>query len=176
MSAPADDVAGLERMVERLTQLVTRVDLPRDLGVLSLSFRDVVGRRHRVALLRSAALLRPDDLTLVGFFGRRRSAPRDATHPGVDPLLIDELRDHPGIVSYSSLDLGDGESGDMVLATSRRAVDDWQRAARRGHASRALAPRHFATVRIHTGVVEGGVISGRRPTIASTRRLDFLAA
>ena len=168
---------ALDRMLERLRDLVRHVDrLPHDMGPISLSFRDAQKRGHRVVLLSITELRRDSDLALVGFFGRRRDDVSDKPLYGLDSELIDELRDHPGIVSYSSLDLTERSSANLVLAKSRQALLDWQGSAKHEHISRKLAPRHYADVRIHTGVVPGGVLSGSEAHIAATRQLTFMAA
>lgn len=176
MSAPEQDLAALGRMLERLRQVVHKFGgAPKDLGPISLSFRDGTGRGHRVVLLRPDALALASDLTLVGFFGQRKKGVSSAPLYSFDSDLIDELGGHPDIVSYSSLDLSDDESGNLVLAANREALDRWQRSAKHGVVSKELAPRHYASVRIHTGILPGGVPSSHEPRIATTRALSFAA-
>lgn len=177
MTDLVDDPTILSRMLDRLRDIVRHTEnLPGDLGPVSLSFRDAARRGHRLVLLRPERLRRKADLALVGFFGHRREDVSDAPLYGIDSELIDELRDHPGIVSYSSLDLSEKSSANLVLATGRDVLDAWQRSAKHHKVSHDLAPRHYATVRIHIGSVPGGILSGRGAEIASTRQLDFLAA
>lgn len=177
MTALAHEVAALDRMLQRLRSVASRFGgMPRDLGPLSLSFRDAGGRGHRVVVLDPDALSQPRDLTLVGFFGLRREGVSATPLYSVDSQLVDDLGSYPGVVSYSSVELSDHESGNLVLATDAAVLERWQRSARHAHVSRDLAPRHYAAVRILTGLLRGGVGSSTTPDIASTRSIDYLAA
>jgi hypothetical protein len=177
MTAPQQDQDTLGAMLARLRGIVAGLgQSPKDLGPISLSFRDSSGRGHRIVLLQPDSLLHARDLTLVGFFGQRRKEVSAAPLYSIDSELIDELRDHCGIVSYSSLELSPEDSANLVLATDRDALDHWQRSAKHAYVSRELAPRLYTTVRIHTGSVPGGLPSTSAAQIVSTRALSFLAA
>jgi hypothetical protein len=177
MSDETNELSAIERMLQRLREVVRHVHrMPPSVGTISMSFRDAQKQGHRVVLLSLDQLRGIGDLTLVAFFGLRRDDISDEPLYGADSELIDELRDHSGIVSYSSLDLGEKRSGNVVLATSRQALDDWQKSAKHERVSRHLAPRHYASVRIHTGSLLGGLFGGSEASIATTRKLSFLAA
>ena len=172
-----DDVIAMTRMLNRVRDLLPRLGLlPGELRPLSLSFRDGDGRGHRLVILEPESLPRPDDLALVAFFGQRRTDVSDAPLYQIDSDLVDDLREHPGLVSYSSLDLGAATSANLVLARDRGVLERWQRSPRHERVARDLAPRHYTAIRIHTGSVPGGLGSGREARIAGTRRLSFLAA
>jgi hypothetical protein len=177
MSQHRHDLSIIERMLRKVRDLVPHVSgLPFHPGPVSLSFRDGDGRGHRLVVLRPQALGGSTELALVGFFGERRGDVSDAPLHRVDSELIDELAGHPGIVSYSSLDLGASSGANLVLATDRVTLERWQRSERHAFVARELAPRHYAAIRIHTGSVPGGLGAGRPAEIASTRELSFLAA
>jgi hypothetical protein len=171
------DLPMLQRMVERLRHLLPRVaELPRDLRPLSLSFREADGRGHRIVLTNLEALSRRADMVMVGFFGQRRSGVERQPLYGTDSELIDDLSGHPEIVSYSSLELPDGESGNLVLALGEDGLDRWQRSPRHSHVAHVLAPRHYASVRIHKGRLPGGLAACAEIELRATRRLNFMAA
>ncbi len=170
-----DDLPTIERMLRKVRELVPHVtQLPPELGPLSLAFRDGDHRGHRLVVLRPHALGAAAELALVAFFGERRSDVSDAPLHRVDTELIEELRDHPGIVSYSSLELGASTGANLVLATDPRSLEHWQRSERHALVARDLAPRHYHAIRIHVGSVPGGLAARQPARIASTRDLSFV--
>jgi hypothetical protein len=126
-------------------------------------------------VIKPSALTTDAELALVGFFGERKKDVSDAPLYSVDSELIEELREHHGIVSYSSLELGEGRGANLVLAADRGTLDRWQHSNRHAHVARDLAPRHYAAIRIHVGSVPGGLRAGHPARIASTRELSFAA-
>jgi hypothetical protein len=176
MRMSQNDFLTIERMLKKVRELVPHTTgLPFHLGPVSLAFRDADGRGHRLVVLRPNALAGDAELALVGFFGERRTDISDAPLHQVDSELIEELRDHPGIVSYSSLDLGDGKGANLVLASDRQTLEVWQRSNRHAYVAKDLAPRHYAAIRIHVGSVPGGLGAGLPARIATTRELSFAA-
>src|SRR4051812_20455650 len=60
---------------------------------------------HRLVLAAPERLLSASELTVVGFFGRRRGDAGPSVMGDIDGQLIEELVARPYVLSYSSLEL-----------------------------------------------------------------------
>ena len=122
--------------------------------------REATGRLHRAILFDARRLGDGRELVWVGFFGVKRPDVDRAPLYRMDDELIRELPAHPGILSYSSLELADGNWGNLILLDGDEAREHWRTSERHAHAARELAPRHYEHVRLHQGVLPGGARAG----------------
>jgi hypothetical protein len=90
-----------------------------------------------------------------------------------DEELIQEFPGHPGILSYSSLELGDGDWGNLILLDGDEAREHWRVSERHAHAARELAPRHYTDVRLHQGILPGGVRARGEAILRRTKYYDY---
>jgi hypothetical protein len=170
----AEDLAAIRTMAGRLRALLAVPaavpDHPRPLG---LDGREPDGRQHRVVLGDAGRLGTGRDLGFVGFFAIKRPGLDHAPLTAMDDELLLELPAHPGILSYSSLELPGGNWGNLIVVDPPEAKEHWRTSERHAWAARELAPRHYTVVRLHNGVLPGGLASGRGPVVARTRYYDF---
>jgi hypothetical protein len=135
--------------------------------------REACGRAHRTIVCDERRLGDGRDLAWVGFFAVKRRDVDPAPLTVRDDELIREFPDHPGILSYSSLELGDGDWGNLILLAGDEAREHWRVSERHATAARELAPRHYTDVRLHQGVLPGGVRTGREPLLRRTKYYDY---
>src|SRR5262249_50718087 len=115
------------------------------------------GRMHRAILFDERRLGDGRDLVWVGFFGVKRPGVDSTPLTSMDDDLVGELSTgHPDILSYSSLELADGNWGNLILIDGDQAREHWRTSERHAYAARELAPRHYVHVRLHQGVLPGG--------------------
>jgi hypothetical protein len=136
------------------------------------------GRSHRIVILNPEGLRGEVDLTAVGFFGQSRPDLDRATFEElqtVDWELVGEFSQHPGVLSYSTLELEDGNAADLALLSDPGASQHWMTSTRHAYAANELSPRCYSSVRLHSGLLPGGVRSGRDPVLLQTKYLDFRA-
>jgi hypothetical protein len=164
----AADLAALRVMAARLRAL-----LPEPGGLRILESREPDGRPHRVVLCAADRLGAGRDLGLVGFFALKRAGLDHAPLTRTDDELIEELPGHPGILSYSSLELPDGNWGNLIVLDPPEAGEHWRTSAKHAWAASELAPRHYTVVRLHNGRFPGGLRAGRDPVVTRTRYHDF---
>ena len=126
-----------------------------------LAGHETDGRAHRAIVCDTRRLGDGRDLAWVGFFAVRRRDVDPAPLAVRDDELIQEFPGHPGILSYSSLELGDGDWGNLILLDGDEAREHWRVSERHAAAARDLAPRHYTDVRLHQGALPGGVRAGR---------------
>jgi hypothetical protein len=169
-----DDARAIGFALERLRALVhippppnTRTPIPQ------IYWLETNGRIHRLIISNAAALRSALNLTLVGFFGQRRPNADPAPVSQIDSELIDELGEHPGLLSYCSLLMENGDYGNIVLFASSEAKSHWATSSRHAYAVRVISPKYYATVRLHNGVIPGGLVAGAAPIVESTKYLDY---
>jgi hypothetical protein len=139
----------------------------------TLETREPDGRTHRTIVCDAARLGDGRDVTWVGFFAEKRRD-RDPTPLTVmDDELVAEFPAHPDILSYSSLELTGGDWGNLILLAGEAARDRWRDGERHAYAARELSPRHYTHVRLHNGVLPGGVLGGRAPVLHRTKYYDY---
>ena len=143
---------------------------------LVLALPGVEGRAHRALVCDARRLDDGRDLAWVGFFAVKRRDRDPAPLTAMDDELIGEFPAHPGVLSYSSLELDGGDWGNLILLDGDAARERWRDGERHAYAARELAPRHYTDVRLHQGVLPGGVGAGREPVLRRTRYYDYRAA
>ena len=167
----AGDLAAVELMLDNVRHRVSEAALRA--GPLVLAGHEPGGRTHRAILCDVRRLSDGRDLSWVGFFAVKRRDVDPAPLTVRDDELIQEFPGHPGILSYSSLALGDGDWGNLILLDGEEAREHWRVSERHAHATRELAPRHYTDVRLHQGLLPGGVRAGRKPVLRRTKYYDY---
>lgn len=171
------DLAALVTMAARLRQVLLEsgaAELMTPGRIYEL--RTLEGRRLRVVVSQPEALRGSSDLPLVGFFGHRRPVvPPDviADKDAIDLELIAEFPQHTGVLAYCSMALDDANYGNLVLMAQPETRDEWSTSARHAYASRVIAPQYYATIRLHNGLLPGGLASGRPPVFLRTKYYDY---
>ena len=167
-----EDFAALREMAAALARLC-RGPLPDSPRPLLLDAARPGGRGHRVVLCDERRLGAAPAPRLVGFFGEKRA--------GVDPTPLDETDDgliaefpaHPGILSYSSLELLGGDWGNLIVLDPPEAREHWRTSPRHAYAAGELAPRHYTVVRLHRGRFAGGLLAEPPLVLEETKYYDF---
>lgn len=134
---------------------------------------DVHGLRRRVVMCDPDALMRPETVQIVGFFGDRLA---DADVKSLDSVEIDllgEFRSYPGILSYSSVELVEHHWANLVVHTEAGDREAWRGSAVHRMAVDRVAPRVYRSVRIHNGRLTGGVIGQNHIDIEVTKYWDY---
>jgi hypothetical protein len=153
------DLAILEAMRRTLRQTLLGLapEIPSG-TIVHLAEDD--GRTHRIVVLNRDALLADAAYMVVGFFGERRPDADFAALAAVDAELVDELRAHPAMLSYSSWELPRGGWANFVLLASPQGATQWKESARHARAVAELTPCCYTTIRIHNGTICGGLGGG----------------
>lgn len=128
-------------------------------------------RLHRIVILSRELLQTASELTFVGFFGHKRGDANAAIMQDVDTELLKEFLDHTYVLSYSSLELPDGNWANMVLLQHADGIEHWRASQKHAYAARELAPQYYRSIRLHNGVLPGGLAS--RPILLSTKYYQF---
>jgi len=173
----AADLAALEKMAARLLQLIGEHDQGRGLKRFHpYLLHTAEGRWLRMVVNQPEALQVERDLALVGFFGHRRPVvpPEvDVDKDTIDLELIADFPEHSGVLAYCSMALDDANFGNLVLMAGPEINEQWNTSARHAYASRVIAPRYYTSVRLHNGVLPGGLRSGQAPVLLRTKYYDY---
>ena len=170
----APDLAAAARMLAEIQHQVRHGEpVPARTRPLVAERREAGGRLHRAILFDPRRLGDGRDLVWVGFFGVKRREVDSAPLTKMDEELIQELPAHPDILSYSSLELDDGDWGNLILLDGDEAREHWRNGARHAYATRELAPRQYLYVRLHQGILPGGACAGRAPVLRRTKYFDY---
>ncbi len=168
----AEDLASIHVMAARLRGLL-RQALPGEARPLVVQTPEPDGRQHRVVLCDEWRLRAALEPSFVGFFALKRRGIDPSPLTLTDDELVRELPDHPGILSYGSLELADGNWGNLIVVDPPDAKEHWRTSVKHAWAARELAPRHYAVLRLHNGRFPGGILSGGDPVLDRTRYWDF---
>ena len=164
------DLAAVGLMLDNIRRQLSAAALPPGPRPLVVAGHEMDGRVHRAIVCDARRLGDGRDLAWVGFFAVKRRDVDGAPLTIRDEELIQEFPDHPGILSYSSLELRDWDWGNLILLDGDEAREHWRVCERHAHAVRELAPRHYTDVRLHQGILPGGV---RAPGAAILRRTKY---
>lgn len=130
------------------------------------------GRSHRLALIHPKRLRQPGALVAIGFFGQRRSGVCSALVDEMDVILVAELVEYPGLLSYSTLALGDGNFGNLILFEDLRAKNHWSGGKMHARAV-TLAPDYYYSVRIYNSILPDGITASSTLRLTEVKYFDY---
>lgn len=116
---------------------------------------------------------RHEELCFVGFFGERHLDRPAEPLESANAELVLEFRNYPGILSYSSMELYDGNWANLVIHDLPRAREYWRSSERHVEAAERLSTEFYRNVRIHNGTIPGGLSGGGNVVIQTTKYWDY---
>ena len=170
----ASDIALLNYLLQDLRALTRRAAKSEitlvDQQVITW---EVHGLGRRTVVCDPTGLIGNVDVQIVGFFGDRRTdADREAVDDG-ELNLIDELGNHPGILSYSSVELVDDYWANLVVHRAPGDRETWRQNTVHQHVVDRVAPNAYHGVRIHNGRIRGGVPGTETVVLEHTKYWDY---
>jgi hypothetical protein len=164
------DQRVMQGMLERLRALAPRW------ATESRSFLvrepDAEGFRHWIRVPDCQALVSADRFTVVGVFGQARD---DVEHRPIHELeagIVDTLETITGVLCYYDVALPTGGYGNLILCATPDAPTQVHGNALHRRAV-AITPRHYHSVRLHTGLVPGRLFSDAELVIERTHYYDY---
>jgi hypothetical protein len=133
----------------------------------------VHGLKRRCTVTESMRLSARMDVCVVGFFGERHLDRDTSPLEEANAEIVLEFRNYPGILSYSSMELADDNWANLVLHDVPEAREYWRASEAHAKAARELSPLYYRTVRIHNGILPGGVLGGKAIVIERTKYWDY---
>jgi hypothetical protein len=155
------DLIVLRYMVRRLHLTIHQLDSPVPVSQpLLYKLQERHERTHRIAIYRQQELVQRNMLTFVGFISRKRRPLSESIADeiqDVDKRLLVELVDSSGVLSYSSLELRNGDWCNLVVLSSPEAKIHIRSAPTHRYAAYGLADSYYEWIRLHTGIMPEGL-------------------
>jgi len=169
------DVCTLEHVRRSLASYLDRAADDAAGGQRRIELTEPGGRAIRHVVVRPQGLCDHQPLVVVGFCGCRykptgRRVQEEMAQ--VDADLVDELSQHTHMLSYSSIEAGDGDWHNLVLMSHGDASAHWRHSARHGWAVASLSPRFYQHIRLHNGRLPQGLMTGDL-VLTSTKYYEF---
>lgn len=168
------DLTILSYMVRRTyTRLL---DLPSGVPLPALDYvEERRNRTHRIVIYKPQELLQGSDLFFVGFVSRAQDqvglSILQELHR-VDKLLVTEVANNPGLLSYSSLEVHRGRWYNLVLLRDYTAKQYFRNLSIHTSAAHQLASYYYLWIRLHNGLMPGGLLSDEM-ILQSTKYYTF---
>ena len=114
-------------------------------------------------------------MCVVGFFGDVRTEQGAKVLERANDRIVEEFKDYPGILSYTSFELTGDRWANLVIHDEPDVAQQWRGSQRHASAVQDLSPIHYRNVRIHNGRVPGGLPGGNWVVIHRTKYWDYRA-
>ncbi|MGD2049386.1 MAG: hypothetical protein PVH03_07825, partial [Chloroflexota bacterium] len=116
---------------------------------------------YRLVIARPEILVQPGELSIVGFLGHRREDANLELADEFDQILVNEIPDYPGLLSYSTMALVSGDFSNLVIFTDTSVKEQWSRGKAHEQAVRKLSPDFYVSIKLYNGKLPGGLADSR---------------
>lgn len=128
---------------------------------------------HRIVLAEPDTLRQTQLLTIVGFFGRKRADADIKYAHEFDRILVAEIPQHPGLLSYSTMALENDNYANLVIFTAETARDHWSTSRAHAQAVNKLSPNYYLTVTIYNAFLPNGIHHHHDLTLIRAKYYDY---
>jgi hypothetical protein len=155
------DLVVLRYMAQKVRTMLHLLDTSASLTVPLLHIvPERYERMHRLVLYELHEECFERTVMFVGFVSKKQAYLSQAVIDdiqAVDQRLLAELAYSSGLQSYSSLELRNGNWYNLVLLSDADAKKHIRSAETHVYAAYQLAPRYYEWIRLHSGVILGGL-------------------
>ena len=169
------DLMVLRHMARRLHLTLYQLEEPTSPQPLLYKLQERHGHTHRIVIYKYQELLLKRSLTFVGFISGKQKQIHDSVVDAiqkVDGRLVEELVHIPGILSYSSLELRNGDWCNLVLLSDSDAKRQLKNTETHTYAAHELANHYYEWIRLHNGIMPHG-LDHTEMILQKTRRYTF---
>jgi len=156
------DLIVLKHITRRLQLTLCQLDQPAPVEKSPLRY-DLLERHkrtHRQIFYRYEALFSQEPLPFVGFVSRKKAnlEPHMQTElDSADSLMLQELIQLDGVISYSSFELRNGDWYNLVVLKSVETKTHIKSSRTHVHAVSHLSPHYYSWIRLHNGLFPQGL-------------------
>ena len=155
------DLVVLRYMAQRVSVTLRSLAQETTIARPVLYYLDERHRRtHRMAIYNPEELLLHNELAFVGFVSGKLKPLRPSVAADLrimDKKLVAELANTSGLLSYSSLELREGNWCNLVLLNDPEVKLRLKHAATHQYAAYELAPSCYEWIRLHNGHMPAGL-------------------
>ncbi len=134
---------------------------------------DPAGQHFRIYYIQPELLFSLKDITVVGFFGQKRTGADIRPLIKADKLFEYEFNNHPGLLSLSTVRLADGDFANLVLFTDPEAKDAWNYSDLHYKLVSEISPPYYKSVRLNNGVLPDGLAAPDDLHLVRVKYLDY---
>ncbi len=163
-------------MFQRLIQVLESLESAQSYNPNTLQIREMVepdGRYHRVLVIQPRLLKELTSFTVVGFFGQRSFNADDKDSWKRDDLLFSEMQNHQGLLSYSTLELTNGDYCNGILFSDETSKNHWGRSSVHEKAVREFSPTFYHSIRLYNGVLQAPLVEFHKLNLTSVKYFDY---
>jgi len=128
---------------------------------------------YRLVIARPELLLQPGRLAFVGFLGHRREDADLELADKFDELLLNEIPDYPGLLSYSTMALVSGDFCNLVIFTNSSVKQQWSRSKAHQQAVRLLSPDYYVSIKLYNGHLPLGITGSDALKLTRVKYYDY---
>lgn len=170
----AHDLAIVSAMVGDVRHVLDDIDHGRrTVAAFEKLVWRVKGLTHRLLITDEDRLRAHPRLCVVGFFGERHTELDPSPLEEANTAIVSQFVDYPGILSYGSIEVGDGRWANLVLHDDPSDREYWRRNACHSEAVRELSPVHYKHVRIHNARLSGPLSEDPSLVELRTKYFDY---
>jgi hypothetical protein len=174
---PANSLQDLKNMRQMVQRLIDTYDDPAlcDFvpGKNVVCQSDPLGRHFRIYYIRPKQLFARKNLTVVGFFGKKRPGADIRPLIRADRQFEPQLLKHDGLLSLSTVRLPDGDFGNLVLFTDPESKDRWNFSQPHYELVSQISPPYYSVIRLNNGVLPDGLAAPEKLRLTRVRYLDY---
>jgi hypothetical protein len=162
-------------MIQRVCQIVESLQASHSENT-GLQIREMLepdGRYHRVLVIQPSELNQRQTFTVVGFFGQRNFDSQDKESWQRDALLFSEMQNHQGLLSYSTLEMTNGDYCNTILFADETSKNHWGRSSVHEKAVREFSPTFYHSIRLYNGVLEASIMEAHKLKLTSVKYFDY---
>jgi hypothetical protein len=170
-------VEDLTRLISMARQLVDSYDDPElcdySKSRSAISQSDPQGNDFKIYYIRPKKLFSAKKLSVVGFFGYRRSDADIEPIIRADKKLEKIYLDFEGLLSLSTIQLPSGDFANLVIFTDDEVKDQWNFNPTHFDTVSKISPSYYTSIRINNGILPKGVDSPELLRLTKVRYFDY---
>ncbi len=128
---------------------------------------------YRIVVPKPEPLLEAEQLMFVGFLGQRLEHADVAVANEFDEILVSEIPEYPGLLSYTSMALFTGNFANLVVFREEADKEQWSRSKAHAQAVRKLAPDFYKSIRLYNGLLPGGLYDSAGLRLSRIKYFDY---
>lgn len=128
---------------------------------------------YRLVITQPEKLMLADELEFVGFLGHRREDANRALADEFDEILVDEIPDHPGLLSYSTMAMLSGDFSNLVVFSDQNVKKAWSQGRTHEVAVQKITPDYYLSIKLYNGKLPGGIIASRALQLTRVKYYDY---
>jgi len=128
---------------------------------------------YRLVIARPEILLQPGELVFVGFLGHRREDANLELAGEFDEILLNEIPDYPGLLSYSTMPLVSGDYSNLVIFTDASVKEQWSQSKAHQQAVRQLSPDYYKSIKLYNGKLPRGIVDSNAMQLSRIKYFDY---